>query len=83
MSPTKRDCAALPGVLSATEVYTLPELQRRLRLGRHALRAMRRRGLRIHRVANRAYVMGRDFLDFIGRQPADREHAPDDAGQDQ
>lgn len=76
MSPTKTDStdsAAVPGVLSASEVYTLPELQRRLRLGRHAVRAMRRRGLKVHRVANRAYVTGRDFLDFVEQQPTDGE----------
>jgi len=78
MTPAKRDSTGVPGVLSADEVYTLHELQRRLRLGRHALRAMRRRGLRVHRVANRGFVVGRDFLDFVARQPADGEHATDD-----
>jgi hypothetical protein len=43
----------------------LDEAAARLGWGGHALRAARRRGLRIHRCGKRGYVAGRDLLDFI------------------
>lgn len=56
------------GVITADAVYTLDEIARRLKLGRWALRTMRKQGLNVHRVSGRAFVIGRDFLDFLQGQ---------------
>lgn len=56
------------GVITADAVYTLDEIARRLKLGRWALRTMRQQGLNVHRVSGRAFVIGRDFLEFLQGQ---------------
>jgi hypothetical protein len=61
-------------VVSALEAYRLEELSRRLGVGRHGLRAMRRGGLKIRRVANRAFVLGSDVIAFLQQQPAGDAH---------
>ncbi|MBI1900915.1 MAG: hypothetical protein HYS13_07360 [Planctomycetia bacterium] len=62
--------AITPGVISASEVYTLAEFKRRAALGDYALRQARRQGLRIIAVGKKQFVTGRDFLDFIARAAA-------------
>lgn len=54
-----------PGQVTADAIYTLEEIQRRLGLGAHAMRAARRAGLRVRRIGRRGYVLGRDVLAFI------------------
>jgi hypothetical protein len=55
----------VPGQVSENEVYTLEELQQRLKLGQHALRMARRAGLKVRRIGRRGYVLGRDIMQFI------------------
>lgn len=57
-----------PGHIAADTLYTLAEIQSRLRLGQHAMRQARRAGLRVRRIGRRAYVLGRDVLTFAERQ---------------
>ena len=57
-----------PGEIVADAVYTLDEIQRRLGLGRHAMREARRKGLRVARIGRRGYVRGRDIIDFISNE---------------
>ena len=54
-----------PGLIKADCLYTLAEIQERLKLGPHAMRQARRAGLRVRRIGRRAYVLGRDVLAFI------------------
>jgi len=54
-----------PGVVSVFELYTLREAQRRLGWTESAMRAARRRGLRLLRCGKRGYVTGRELLRFI------------------
>jgi hypothetical protein len=58
-----------PGYVQADALYTLQELSRRLQLGVSALRQARRRGLVIHRVGRRGYVLGRDLIAWIEKEP--------------
>ena len=55
----------VPGAIVSDALYRLDEAAARLGWGGHALRAARRRGLRIHRCGKRGYVAGRDLLAFI------------------
>jgi hypothetical protein len=55
----------VPGAIVSDALYRLDEAAARLGWGGHALRAARRRGLKIHRCGKRGYVAGRDLLDFI------------------
>lgn len=57
--------SAAPGVIEPQALYTLAELQARLRVGSCGLRSMRRAGLRVYRVGGRGFVLGRDVIDFI------------------
>lgn len=54
-----------PGRISADELYTLPEIQTRLGLGKRALRTARRRGLTVRRIGRRSYVLGRDLMQYV------------------
>ena len=54
-----------PGLVSADTLYTLAEIQERLKLGQHAMRQARRAGLRVRRIGRRAFVLGRDVMAFI------------------
>jgi hypothetical protein len=65
-----------PGVISAVELYSLPEAKRRLRLGRHSFRALRQAGLQILRVGRCHFVSGQELIDVIKRT-GDIEHGSD------
>jgi hypothetical protein len=39
--------------------------------GAHALRAARRRGLKVHRCGKRGYIAGRDLLAFVTQEGGD------------
>ena len=54
-----------PGLVTADCLYTLAEVQERLKLGQHAMRQARRAGLRVRRIGRRGYVLGRDVILFI------------------
>ncbi len=53
------------GQIMADSLYTLDELKSRLGLGSHAMRTARRSGLRVRYVGRRAFVLGRDVLEFV------------------
>ena len=55
------------GPIEAGTCYPLREFQRRAGLGRYALTQMRQQGLRIIRTGGRAFVLGADFEQFLGR----------------
>jgi hypothetical protein len=63
--PTERPLQYVPGAILSDALYRLDEAAARLGWGGHALRAARRRGLKIHRCGKRGYVAGRDLLAFI------------------
>jgi len=70
--PKPTATTSLPGVIRADEMYFADEARRRLRIGAWAWRQWRRDGLTVLRVSGRAFVMGRDLIDFIqqrGREP--------------
>jgi len=54
-----------PGLILADGLYTLAEVQQRLKLGQHAMRMARRAGLRVRRIGRRGYVLGRDIIAFV------------------
>jgi hypothetical protein len=60
------------GVVLLGAIYTVGELKRRLGWSDAALRAARRRGLRVLRTGKRAFVAGNDLLEFL-RQEADKD----------
>jgi len=62
-----------PGFVWADGVYTLVEIQTRLRLGQHAMRQARRAGLRVRRIGRRAYVLGRDLMAFLESDGGSRQ----------
>jgi hypothetical protein len=64
-------CLAPPatqGVIDASAVYTLPALRDRLGITDAWLRAARRRGLRVRYAGRRAFVLGADFISYLGSQ---------------
>ena len=50
------------------ELYTLPELQRRLGIRQAAWRVLRRKGLPFHQVGRRVLIFGQDFMEFVRKQ---------------
>lgn len=85
--PAKSPAATLPtkpstpsaGFVSASEIYTAAELQKRLGLGRDALRAARRRGLPVKRLGKISLIAGKDLIEFVSainsshNRPAQRQ----------
>ena len=57
------------GFIRADELYTLPELQRRLGIRPSAWRVLRRKGLPFHQVGKRVLVFGQDVFEFVKKQP--------------
>jgi len=54
-----------PGVIRADECYSLAEFQLRTKLGRHALRSLRRAGLAVRTIGGRRFILGADFLQIV------------------
>jgi hypothetical protein len=54
-----------PGVIEAAAVYTLSEFAARMNMTRSAMREARRLGLKVRRIGKRAFVLGRDAIEFI------------------
>ena len=57
--------AGYPGVISVHELYTLEEARRRLRWTESAVRAARRRGLKLLSCGKRKYVSGKEIVRFL------------------
>jgi len=58
----------LSGFIRHDELYTLPELQRRLGIRQAAWRVLRRKGLPCYQVGKRVLVIGQDFFEFVRKQ---------------
>jgi hypothetical protein len=54
-----------PGVISVNELYTLAEAKLRLRWTDAALRAAKRRGLRLLACGKRRYLAGDEIVRFL------------------
>lgn len=54
------------------EMYPLEEFERRVGLGRGALRAARQAGLKTMYVSGRAYVMGKDWFAYVAKNGKER-----------
>lgn len=64
----------VPGVIDSGAAYTLAEFGRRCQLGERGLRSLRRKGLRVVRVAGgRGFVLGRDFIALLDRIASQEE----------
>ncbi len=53
------------GVISVLEIYSLDEARRRLRWTEAALRAARRKGLRLFICGKRRYLSGKEIFRFL------------------
>jgi hypothetical protein len=63
--------SATPGAILPDALYRLDEASARMGWGAHALRAARRRGLKVHRCGKRGYIAGRDLLAFVTQEGGD------------
>jgi hypothetical protein len=54
-----------PGEINSDSLYTLAEVQARLRIGAHGMRQAKRQGLKIRRLGNRRLILGRDLVTFV------------------
>lgn len=52
-------------VIRADECYPLPVFKKLTGMGAAALREARRKGLPVRRIGLRAFVLGRDFMEFV------------------
>jgi len=59
------------GTIRADELYTLEEVKTRLKLGNHALRQARIRGLQTKKVGRNKYVLGKHLIEFISNQDSE------------
>ena len=63
--PSDRPPPSVPGTILPDCLYRLDEAAARAGWGSHALRAARRRGLKIARFGKRGYVAGADLIALI------------------
>ena len=63
-----------PEPIEPGTLYPLKEFHRRTGWGRHAVRAARRNGLKVHYAGNRAYVLGCDFIAYVTADRGGRDH---------
>jgi hypothetical protein len=63
--PEPQPAKLLSGFIRADELYTLPELQRRLGIRQSAWRVLRRKGLPCYQLSKRIVVFGQDVFEFI------------------
>ncbi len=70
-----RKTTEVPGVIVESAIYTLAEVESRLRLGKWAMRAARRKGLRTVKIGRRQYVRGVDLVAFVDKLAAEQEQA--------
>jgi hypothetical protein len=61
----RKSANSRPTFIRRDECYGIEEFGRRLGLGRHGLRSLRRMGLPVIRIAGRAFVDGGQALDFL------------------
>ncbi len=54
--------------IEAGATYPLPIFQQRSGLGKDAMRAARRNGLKVIRLGGRAFVRGSDFSEFLNAE---------------
>ncbi|HWL07144.1 MAG TPA: hypothetical protein VNQ76_01910 [Planctomicrobium sp.] len=54
-----------PGLIDRNAIYTASEFCRRMGIGNHAWRSLKRQGLPVTRLAKRAYVRGDQFFDWL------------------
>ena len=67
--PVDRPAYAVPGAISANEIYRSDEAKARAGWRDSAFRAACRRGLKVHRCGKRTYVTGAALVAFITKQP--------------
>jgi hypothetical protein len=53
------------GVIQADSLYTLEEFKKRLQVKDATLRAARRAGLQIRYLHGRAFIIGRDWIEYV------------------
>lgn len=63
------------GPVRADELYALEEFQQRVGLGRGAMREARRGGLRVRYVHGRAFVLGADWMEYVGSESKEQKNA--------
>jgi hypothetical protein len=56
-----------PNYVSEHEVYSLPEVQRRLRMGRHSFRQLRQAGLEVWKIGRVHLVSGKLLIEILER----------------
>lgn len=53
------------GMIQGDSLYTLEEFKKRLRVKDATIRAARRAGFRIRYLHGRAFIFGRDWIDYV------------------
>ena len=67
-TPKEGGSPIVQGAILLDALYRLDEAAARMGWGAHALRAARRRGLRVHRSGKRGYITGKDLLAFVTQE---------------
>ena len=67
---TEASSARAPGFIELNAVYTMAEFQARTGLGKSAMRAARRKGMRVLYAGRNAFVLGSDFVEFLTHSDA-------------
>lgn len=53
------------GVIHSEEMYSLSEFRSRVGISDAALRTARREGLKVYYLHNRAFIYGKDWIDYV------------------
>ena len=64
--------AQVPGLIGASDLYTVGEIKRRLGISSWSMWRARRNGLKVYKIDRRSYVLGKDYIHYVevaGRLP--------------
>ena len=70
--PSERPSTAITGVIFHDALYRADELKARMGWKDAAFRAACRKGLKVHRVGKRAFVIGSDIIAFVTENGGER-----------
>ncbi len=60
-----KEPAQVPGLIGASDLYTIGEIKRRLGISSWAMWRARRNGLKVYKIDRRRYVLGKDFIHYV------------------
>ena len=60
-----KETTHIPGLIGASDLYTIAEVKRRLGLSSWEMWKARRNGLKVYKISRNQYILGKDYIAFV------------------